>query len=478
MTRHVFSNAQLRHVYASQSQDSGRNQKETARFEGPVFYSYRTPVAVILPDANGESVALVSSVSYSSTTSQHIPATGDFAGPAFSVPYLPGQYGGRYSPPPAGPRDSEAARAHAGNLAHLVKHAMEDAERMIRNARRIGRPYSWREDGAATSFDFNGSDSRFLTLAVAARDYARRFNLPAPTESELPADGGFSRYEAALAEWRAKEADPVLQRKRAADRRRREVRAEWMAEHADSILRAAGLNPDRGYNRKEIKVALTGIPATESGAEALRVRLADRRAGFERHNAVAAKRERERQEAAAKARAEEAAMAEAAGYTLADWRLKWGADYHAAEYDHRLFESARMVPVHRATWRAGGSPEWRDYGGGLWQACEAGGDMLRVKPGRADTLETARGAEVPVAHARRVWRHVLRIMCAGETWTGSIRCGHFTVSAVTLDGRMVAGCHIFHRAEMERVAALIGEPVTCEDVAGLPAETMDGESAS
>ena len=60
-------------------------------------------------------------------------------------------------------------------------------------------------------------------------------------------------------------------------------------------------------------------------------------------------------------------------------------------------------------------------------------------------------------------------MCsdAGK-WHGSIRCGHFTVTEVRA-GWMTAGCHRFNRAEMLRIAAEIGEPVTCEQAAAFPA---------
>ncbi len=309
----------------------------------------------------------------------------------------------------------------------------------------------------------------------AARDYARRFGLPVPSESDLPADGGFARFEAARAEWAAREADPRTARKREADRRRREARAAWMEEHAAPILRAAGLDPSRRWDREDVKQALAGIPATEAGADMLRERMAERRARFEREEAEAAERERQRQEDAARARQEEEARATAAGYTLDEWRAMWRA-LPDAEYFNRHAEDMKAGPADRAMWRAGERPPYRTADNG-WNRCEHGGDMLRIKPGNPDTLESSRGAEVPVSHARRVWRHVLRIMCAGDSWSGSIRCGHFTVSHVSPSGWMTAGCHRFNRAEMLRVAAILGEPVTCEDVAGMPAETLETESA-
>lgn len=65
----VFDNRMCAHVWAQQNQPYGRSN--SMRFNGPVIYSYRTPIAAFTP----EGAVLVTSNSYSPTTSsKHMPA--------------------------------------------------------------------------------------------------------------------------------------------------------------------------------------------------------------------------------------------------------------------------------------------------------------------------------------------------------------------------------------------------------------------
>jgi hypothetical protein len=77
----VFNNSQCAHVWAQQSQPSGRSN--STRFDGPVYYSYATPIACIMippslranydvTDATDCKVVLISADTYSPTTAQHI----------------------------------------------------------------------------------------------------------------------------------------------------------------------------------------------------------------------------------------------------------------------------------------------------------------------------------------------------------------------------------------------------------------------
>lgn len=494
----VFSNAQTIHVWASQTQPTGRNGSRTLWFDGPVLYSYSTPIALIMGD-----VALVSSVSYSMATSQHLPSARDLAPRVvFRVPFLPGCSGGRYEEPRPAPGEVEAVQrgiapddwraqtaalnrakeraCHAGNLAFLVDHANEGIARAVRLARRTGRPpvptwsdafsRDWSQDAAWNEAEWRAD---IEPLRETARDYARRFDLAEPA---FEADYGRADIMAACRAWHEREADPKLQRKRAADRARREARAEWLESVAAPILAEAGISAF-SWDKHARAEAVRGIPATDAGASALRARLADRIA---RHAADLARWKAEedaRREREARERAEETARAEAHGFTLDEWRDMFGA-VTTAEYWNAAEDVRKAIPARREAWRRGG--EWETEPGeyaiphalrGEWRQCEHGGDILRVRPNDPATLETARGAEVPTEHARRAWRGVLRIMCSGEPWRGSIRCGHFTISEITPEW-MVAGCHRFHRAEMERVAALLGEPVTCEEI------SEEGESVA
>lgn len=68
MARQVFTGQEVPHIFASRSQDSGRNSNGTLYFNGPTLFSYRDsfPIAHFFGD-----VVLFNADSYSVTTSKH-----------------------------------------------------------------------------------------------------------------------------------------------------------------------------------------------------------------------------------------------------------------------------------------------------------------------------------------------------------------------------------------------------------------------
>ena len=72
MTRHVFDNYQTAHVWASQTQDSGRSHNSNLWFEGRVIYSYgrHFPLAYA-GEIDGGRVFLLNADSYSVSTARH-----------------------------------------------------------------------------------------------------------------------------------------------------------------------------------------------------------------------------------------------------------------------------------------------------------------------------------------------------------------------------------------------------------------------
>lgn len=480
----VFSNRQTVHVWAAQSQPSGRNSKNTLWFEDGALWSYRTPIALILPDNSGESVALISSNRFTPTTAQQMPSRRDVAPrPCFHVPYLPGLAGrGMSSAPPATSvtreesegwtgddwRALEVRNCHLGNLAHLVADAEAGIAEAVKRGRRMGIPVGWPggvRDWSQPAAWIESEWSESLEPArAAARDYATRFGLPVPTFSP---DYGRAQIMDACAAWHAKESDPATQRKRAASKRRREARETWLSETAAPILREAGLRMGNRYDRDAVRAALLGIPSTAAGASALRVRLADQIKRNAEHFERMERERLEREAAREAALAEQTARAEAAGFTLREWRDMFDS-HESAMLENRMHDARAALAPTREAWKAGETVGIiHDYLlpydlRHAWQRDDDGCDILRVKPSDPATLESARGAEVPLAHAKRAWRMILSIMCSGQSWTGSIRCGAFTISSITPQ-RMVAGCHTFSRAEMIRIASIIGEPVECPE---------------
>jgi hypothetical protein len=80
---------------------------------------------------------------------------------------------------------------------------------------------------------------------------------------------------------------------------------------------------------------------------------------------------------------------------------------------------------------------------------------LRVQ---GDLVQTSRGAEIPVDHARRFWPVIKAWHESGERVSVSerhIRLGHYTVQGFA-DDVLTVGCHQIPYSEIERIAAQLG----------------------
>lgn len=72
--KHLFTNAELAHIWMHQRQDEGHNAGRSFYFNGDTIYSYGShfPIARHVTGANGEPAILFTTRSYSVTTSGHI----------------------------------------------------------------------------------------------------------------------------------------------------------------------------------------------------------------------------------------------------------------------------------------------------------------------------------------------------------------------------------------------------------------------
>lgn len=81
--------------------------------------------------------------------------------------------------------------------------------------------------------------------------------------------------------------------------------------------------------------------------------------------------------------------------------------------------------------------------------------FLRIS-GDGESVQTSRGAVVPVAHARRAWPFILAGFREGFHRNGTeIRLGAFQVDSIG-EGVLRAGCHTVKQSEVERIAGLLG----------------------
>jgi len=71
--KQVFDNSQVAHVWAQQTQEFGRNGKETIYFNGDSIYSYGPHyLAGKIHEVDGKRIALINSKSYSVSTTRHV----------------------------------------------------------------------------------------------------------------------------------------------------------------------------------------------------------------------------------------------------------------------------------------------------------------------------------------------------------------------------------------------------------------------
>lgn len=220
----AYDNGMCAHVWAQQSKASGKSGNGNMSFEGRALYSYRTPIGCFVDTVDGRRAVLVTSNTYSVTTSgKHMPALwraidhgrGAFS-PCFTVPHLCRD---RYAP-----ASSPTAAEHAANLAYLVDCYVNGLAK-ARRARDLWG--DWRE--------------RHAKAARNAVDYAEAFGLPVPALAVTDDCDAVAAHRAAREAKRnapgateRREAE-ALKRAERKERREREAREKALADRAEAV---------------------------------------------------------------------------------------------------------------------------------------------------------------------------------------------------------------------------------------------------
>lgn len=111
----------------------------------------------------------------------------------------------------------------------------------------------------------------------------------------------------------------------------------------------------------------------------------------------------------------------------------------------------------REAWLGGASGYWRGNDG-------KGGALIRATGVERDesgtitggTLETSQGANVPLAHAVRIFQIARACREQGRAMEPRARVGFYTVDRIDETGGFNAGCHRINWPEIERLAASLG----------------------
>lgn len=263
--RTVFSNAQCAHVWAQQTQPHGRGP--SVKFDRETFYSYQTPIARIVRDALGRTVALCTSERYSVTTEgkhkAHVRRAlrGDM--PVFECPDLfpegvsaAGFYGRGMSRFPSHPNAD-----HSGNVAYYLKEYSDAKAQLMRCPAE-----SWRladrddSDDSETDTTPTRAHSTLRGHAVAFTRYSEAFKLGL-----------------AAPDWSADAAEVIARRDKLLNDPKRAAKRE----------KAAAQRSARALAQR----AALGLPADASNWQ---VKNAERNARWEKERAERAERDRVR----------------------------------------------------------------------------------------------------------------------------------------------------------------------------------------
>ena len=79
--------------------------------------------------------------------------------------------------------------------------------------------------------------------------------------------------------------------------------------------------------------------------------------------------------------------------------------------------------------------------------------MLRLTQ---DTIETSRGARIPVDDAKRLWPIILRVMAGDRDYEVGMDLGGYSLTKIRRDGSIVVGCHDLAFDEIEGIAKQLG----------------------
>jgi hypothetical protein len=500
MTRTVFDNHGVAHVWAQNNQDSGRSSNGQFFFDGPALFSYGRHflAGFIMPDGT----ALLNADSYSISTTRHQ----SYARSAVShrarvmVPNLTPLYGAlcwaarqagdsRIGAPFAGAEaeaigerfkaeaarwavDTFAARVSYGSLAKGAEGldalpqvlAFLGLGRNVAQVTRDIKAHTRKAEAEAARLEAEGLERDANNAAlIDARDIAQaqeRGTLEDMNRRLLKAQKwtkgrkGFLRKHDAIKAARAQVRALI-----ALDAKRAERKAARAAARNGAAALRAGLEALKSGTLEAARVRAfahgAGVWGAEGdaqgdGAEAQNAR---ERAAYLVAQGVAQVLEgaplgvtmRGTLEAL---KAEAAPLAEAAR----DARTARAQERAEARERERL-ERERAT---RESWLEGDKAArfyGRDAQGGAYLRAV---DVTRDDSGNVTggTLETSQGAQVPLAHALRVFRFLKWCRDTGTPWHRNgrvIRVGFYQVDSVDSDGSFRAGCH---RINWPQVAAL------------------------
>jgi hypothetical protein len=210
--KHVFDTGEIPHLWAHRTQEEARNRQGNLYFNGDTIYSYGShfPIARHATNDAGERAVLLTTATYSVTTSSHCSAVRSAIPSGIPVFHVPNVCHGRYN-------GSElTADDRAGNLADY-------AERIERHVVTFARARS------SYAKEWNHEDA--VRLRDEAFAYCAFFGLPIPNISEVPEldSDALTAIRKREAKRAAEKAEQTKRERAAAIVRQQELITKWRA---------------------------------------------------------------------------------------------------------------------------------------------------------------------------------------------------------------------------------------------------------
>jgi hypothetical protein len=163
----VFDTGEIPHLWAHRTQEEARNRLGNLYFTNDTIYSYGShfPIARHVVSEGGERAVLLTTATYSVTTSSHCSAVRSAIPSGIPVLHVPNVCHGRYT------RSELTADDHAGNLADYVERI---EKHVITSAR------------ARSSYAKEWNHEHAVCLRDEAVAYCAFFGVPVPHIPEVP----------------------------------------------------------------------------------------------------------------------------------------------------------------------------------------------------------------------------------------------------------------------------------------------------
>lgn len=466
----VFSNDMVAHVWANQSQESGRSHNGQYYFEGRALYSYGSHFVAgfVMPDG----ATLITTDSYSITTNRHVSrAHGAARGRVYRVPGLTALVNGHGLYWLCKPGADAEARALAKRA--IVRHVTDNARTIADDAAeyllgQVKAARSWPKikRTAERAADKAKAESRAREIAARKAEaesmaglHDRAFADLKAARLESPAWGRFPRPNGYGHEYRKATTAETLATLATELHRLGVTARAHCGKRAQAALKAR-LASVRAEARRAARIEALGADLSRFAQIK-----ADARALYrERMGHGPLSREGNKRLASYVTfflNHERAALISPAGRSRLVATLDNCRDLERMAAEREAAERMREEAAAREAWLGGEGPRhvrFSDAQGGAYVRAVG---IERDESGRivGGTLETSHGADVPLPHALKAFAFVRRVVATGQAWHANghcIRVGHFRVDSIDTAGTMRAGCHTIHLAEMERLAAALG----------------------